>query len=237
LPGLGRYPRYWTRLITQPPLVRLSGVRLDVTGLAPEVRRAIYAERYERGEVRCLRKHLRAGDVVIEAGAGVGFLSAFCALRLGSGRVFTYEGNPRLRQRIARTHQLNGVAPEVTFALLGDAAGEREFFVADALWSSSTLDAAAGGERILVPTLDLNQEISRRGATLLILDVEGGESDLLPAIRWQSVRKLAIELHPHLIGAPRCRALVELLAAAGFREDRAVSSTRKKYFERPAASA
>jgi FkbM family methyltransferase len=217
--------------------VRLSGVRLDVTGLAPEMRRAIYAERYERGEARCLLKHLRAGDVVIEAGAGIGFLSALCALRIGSERVFSYEANPRLRQRIAGTHQLNGVGPEVTFALLGDAAGEREFFVADRLWSSSTLDPSEGGDRIVVPTLDLNREISRRGATLLLLDVEGGESDLLPAIRWQGVRKLVIELHPHLIGAQRCRELVELLAAAGFREDRRVSSTRKKYVERPATPA
>jgi FkbM family methyltransferase len=174
--------------------------------------------------------------VLIEGGAGIGFLSALCALRIGSERVFSYEANPRMRQRIARTHELNGVAPQVVFALLGDAAGEREFFVADRPWSSSTLDTAEGRERIVVPTLDVNQEISRRGATFLLLDIEGGESALLPAIRWQGVRKLVLELHPHLIGAQRCRELVELLVAAGFREDGAVSSTRKKYFERPAAS-
>jgi hypothetical protein len=49
------------------------------------------------------------------------------------------------------------------------------------------------------------------------------------------VRKLVLELHPHRIGEARARELLALLASLGFREDRAISTTRKKFFARDRA--
>ena len=62
------------------------------------------------------------------------------------------------------------------------------------------------------------------------MDIEGGEGDLVPLIDWSGVRKLAIELHPELLGAAGMKAILATLAAAGFEESRLLSGKRKRYF-------
>lgn len=231
--ALARHPRHAWRLLTRPSRVRLHGVWLALGDDAtPAFRRALYAERYERGEARCVLLRLAADDVVMEVGAGAGFLGTLCALRVGSARVTSYEANPALLPRIRATHASNGVAPALVHGVLAREAGTAELHVAMEFESSSLLAPAAAGPRVRVPRLAVNEELRRVRPTCLVIDIEGGESELLPAIDFAGVRKLIIELHPHRIGAARARELTALLEAQGFREDRAVSSTRKKYFAR-----
>jgi FkbM family methyltransferase len=228
-----RYPRYAWRSLTRPERVRLHGVWLELGDDAtPAFRRALYAERYERGEARCVSLRLAADDVVMEIGAGAGFLGTLCALRVGSARVTCYEANPALLARIRATHAANGVAPALVHGVLAREAGEAELHVAAELESSSLHPRGASTQRVRVPQLAVAAELRRVRPTCLVIDIEGGESELLPAIDFSGVRKLILELHPHVIGEQRTRELLELLAVQDFREDRAVSSTRKKYFAR-----
>jgi len=216
--------------------VRLHGVWLEVgTDVTPALRRALYAERYERGEARCVRLRLAADDVVLEVGAGVGFLSTLCALRVGSARVTSLEANPALLPRIRATHAANGVAPALVHGVLAHEAGEAELFVARELVSSSLRDPGGAVQRVRVPQLAVNELLGRLAPTCLVIDIEGGEAELLPAIEWRGVRKLILELHPHVIGEAKTRELLALLEARGLREERAISSTRKKFFARAAA--
>ena len=231
--SLGRYPRYAWRLLARPGRVRLHGVVLEIDAAAtPAWRRALYAERYERGEARCVRLGLGRDDVVLEIGAGAGFISTLCALRVGSERVTSVEANPALLPRIRATHAKNGVAPEVVNAVLARESGEATLFVEREFVSSSLRARSADAERARVPQLAVNDLLRRTAPTCLVIDIEGGESELLPAIDWRGVRKLMLELHPHVIGEARAGELLELLASHGFREDRAISSTRKKFFRR-----
>lgn len=236
LDSLARYPRFAWRLLTRPGRVRLHGVVLELGADAtPAHRRALYAERYERGEARCVCLRLAPDDVVLEIGAGVGFLSALCAQRLGSERVTAVEANPALLARIRATWAANGVAPALVHGVPAREAGEAELFVAPEIVSSSLLaTAVAPGERaaVRVPRLAVNELLARVAPSCLVIDIEGGEAELLPAIAWRGVRKLVLELHPHVIGEAKTRELLALLAAQGFREDRAISSTRKKFFVR-----
>ncbi|MBM4385175.1 MAG: FkbM family methyltransferase [Deltaproteobacteria bacterium] len=218
--------------------MRLHGVWLEVPADASAAhRREVYAERYERGEARCVLLRLDADDVVMEVGAGVGFVSTLCALRVGSERVTCYEANPALLPRIRETFAANGVSPALVHGVLAREAGEAELFVEREFVSSSLRERSGEARAVRVPRLAVNEELRRVRPTCLVIDIEGGESELLPAIDWTGVRKLVLEVHPHVIGEARVRELIALIEAEGFREERGVSSTRKKFFARASVSA
>ncbi|HEU4429626.1 MAG TPA: FkbM family methyltransferase [Myxococcota bacterium] len=233
LGSLGRYPRFAWRLLTRPTRVRLHGVVLELgPDATPALRRALYSERYERGEARCVRLRVEPGDVVLEVGAGLGLLSTLCALRVGSENVTAYEANPALLPRIRATYAANGVAPRLVNAVLARKAGEAELYVEGEFASSSLLRRSDAATRVRVPQHVVGEVIARVNPTCLVIDIEGGEVELLPAIDLRGVRKLILELHPHRVGETRTAMLVTWLTAQGLREDRAISSTRKKYFAR-----
>ena len=50
--------------------------------------------------------------------------------------------------------------------------------------------------------MDVNLEINKINPTILIVDIEGGEKDLIPIIDFEKseIKKIIIELHPHIIG-------------------------------------
>src|SRR2546425_11253511 len=75
--------------------------------LSPQVERTVSRGRYEQDEFRLIEQVLSPGDVVLEVGAGLGLVSAYCAKRLGSSRVFAYEANPDLEACIRETYSLN----------------------------------------------------------------------------------------------------------------------------------
>jgi FkbM family methyltransferase len=235
LRDLGRYPRFLFRLLTRPERVRLRGAEIELgERTSKALRRLLYSERYERGESRCVVLNLSPDDVVLEVGAGIGYLSTLCALRLGSERVHTYEADPSLIAVIRRQHALNHVAPQVHNAMLAEGSGTASFFVSANFFSSSATapHAAeqAGTPRLEVPTLDARVEFARIRPTFVLMDIEGGEAALVPIVDWSSVRKLAIELHPHILGASGMKAVLEQLQAAGFHESRLLSSNRKRFF-------
>jgi len=230
---IGRYPRYWTRLLRKPDRLRLHGVYLEIgERVTPEIRAALYAERYERGEARCVVARLERDDVVLEIGAGMGYISTLCARMIGSERVTSYEADPTLIPTIRRTYELNGVAPTLIHAILADRHGTTSFFVDEQFVYSSTHPRSRAAREITVPQLDVNAEVRRIRPTCLIMDIEGAESELLPRIDLRAIRKIIIELHPRHIGHARGEELIGLLAAQGFVVHRSISSARKKYLER-----
>ena len=230
LGDLGRYPRYlWRR----PDRVRLRGVTFELDAeTSPTLRRLLYSERYERSESRCAAVALSADDVVLEVGSGLGYLSTICALRLGSERVHTYEADPALIPGIRRHHARNGVAPAVHNAMLAGSTGSAPFFVAEHFFSSSASAPHPETPGLEVPTLDVRAEFARLRPTFVLMDIEGGEGDLVPLIDWSGVRKLAIELHPELLGPEGMKAILATLATAGFRESALLSGKRKRYFSK-----
>jgi len=228
-----RFPRYWWRRWHQPPVVEVLGTRLEMgPHLTPELRDAIYKGRYERSEARCLTQVLKPADTVMEIGAGIGFLSTLAALRIGSDRVHAYEANPAMIPVINRTYTLNGVQPTLTNATLGAGDGTDEFFVEDNLTESSLFRRSDSAKVVSVPRLDINREIERIKPTILVIDIEGAEAELVPIIHWQQVEKVLIDLHPLIIGEERVSAVVAEIVAAGFAEDRRRSGTIKKLLVR-----
>ena len=176
--------------------------------------------------------NLSDDDVVLEVGSGLGYLSALCALRLGSQNVRTYEANPELIAVIARNHALNGVAPEVVNAMLSEVAGTTRFFPSENFFSSSGLAEGSGSRSIQVPTLSARDEFRDFRPTFVLMDIEGGEALLVPHIDWTGVNKLAIELHPDVLSARAIDDVLNHLRDAGLREHPLLSSHRKRFFSR-----
>lgn len=240
-----RQSRYWTNLARGlylhaeaqvRPVVTVGGVRLARNvGLTTPVLRALADQTYEAPEAHIVRHAIDGDDVVLELGTGLGYLSALCASLIGSDRVHTYEANPALAPVIERNHRLNGVAPSRHTVMLADGEGSVAFYVMKSFWSSSTVRRSDDATEVMVPKRSFNDEIRRVGATFLIVDIEGGEVDLVKHACLDGVQKVCIELHPAVIGAPATREVEQFFVSQGFDEDPVASDDEHKLYVRARA--
>lgn len=216
----------------QPAWADNHGVLLPVRHalVSPGIAREIYLGDYEAKEIEIIGKRLADDDVVFEVGAGLGFLSAYCARRVGPEKVFTYEANPELIPLIRETHARNGVAPTLTNALLARGSGEREFRIDDDFWASSA--HRVGGRSITVRQLDLNTELARIAPSFLIVDIEGGEAEFFADVDLSAVRKICVETHPDVLGDRILSEMFAGLVAKGFSLDFALIRKNVFFFHR-----
>lgn len=188
-------------------------------GISKAIRRQIFFSEYEDKEFEIVAKRLASDDVVMEVGAGIGFLSAYCAKRIGSERVFAYEANPALMELIAATHRANGVSPAVRNVLLAQGEGTRSFHVEPEFWASSAVQASGSATTITVPQADLNAELRRVRPSFLIVDIEGGEVELFELADLAPVRKICVETHPGIHSSAVLSRMLGRLIAQGFALD------------------
>lgn len=221
--------------LSKPQTAENSGIILPVgaKGVSPALRRAIYLDPYETHEREVIKKKLAADDVVLELGAGIGFISTFCAKRIGSERVFAVEANPVMAETIRETYRLNGVSPQLICGLLGGGEGEETFYVEGDFISSSTHQRSASAQPVKTQRYDARAFIERVKPTFLICDIEGGEQELLSYMPLTGVKKLCIELHPHVIGNAGTSEIFGRLLNGGFICDFLSSSGKVFFFERP----
>jgi len=233
----GRTARRLKRLawhFRQPAWADNHGVMLPVKHalVSPGIAREIYLGDYEAKEIEIISRRLAADDVVFEVGAGLGFLSAYCAKRTGAKRVFAYEANPELIPLIRQTHARNQVAPTLTNALLANGDGEREFHLENEFWASSA--HRSGGRSITVRQLDRNTELARVKPSFLIVDIEGGEAEFFAGADLSRVRKICVETHPDVLGDRLLSEMVADLVAKGFALDFSLIRKNVFFFHRPA---
>jgi FkbM family methyltransferase len=232
-------PRSWTRRslrklsnwliyqyrITLRPIVSIEGVQIRVgRHMSRRVEQAISRGGYERDELRLIGMVLSPSDVVLEVGAGLGVVSAFCAKRLGSSRVFAFEANPDLEPRIRETYVLNSVEPTLEMCAIRANAGRVTLYRTHHLFSSSLIQHNPAALPIEVPGKALSYVVEKIRPTLLIVDVEGAEGELFDRAQLPGVTKIMLELHERVIGKAKAQQVRGALAALGFREDRGLSS-------------
>lgn len=184
--------------------------------IAPGIQKKIYFGEYEAKESDIVDKRLEAGDIVMEVGAGIGYLSALCAKRIGSERVHAYEANPAMMEVIAATHRKNEVAPRVVNAMMARGSGVCTLHVEEEFWASSTVTGSASAKQVEVPQIDLNEEFDRVRPSFLIIDIEGGEIDFFDYAHLDGLRKICIETHPGMISNEAINRMFAGLLAKGF---------------------
>ena len=170
---------------------------------------------YEAAELRTITANLESKDVVLEAGSGIGLISAYCASRIGGDRVYTYEANSEMEPLIRDVYLRNGVSPNIEFSALGLQEGMTSFFLHKNFWSSSTR-TSANSRYITVPVRNINAEISRIQPNFLIMDIEGGEAELLREMDLSTIEKISIELHTRILGEETVEELRQILIDNGF---------------------
>jgi 2-polyprenyl-3-methyl-5-hydroxy-6-metoxy-1,4-benzoquinol methylase len=114
---------------------------LPEDALKGNLERSLSSGRYENHEADALLMHLRAGDRLLDLGAGLGFICALAAGVLGADAVMGVEAGPETVKLARRNLAANGFdgVKVVKGAVVGAGGGEVEFGQRPAFWASSLM--------------------------------------------------------------------------------------------------
>ncbi len=211
--------------------IKIKGVQIPVTrNMTMELKKALYGGYYEKYELKTISSQLEPNDVVMELGTGMGLLSSFCARKIGSDRVFTYEANPGLKPLIHQTYCLNKVSPQLEICILGSKPGNQTFYISKNIWDSSIIQYDKQLQPIQVTVKSFNEEIQKINPSFLIMDIEGGEYELCQYADFHHVKKLSMELHESIIGSQKAELVKSKLREAGFRLNEQLSYRQRELF-------
>lgn len=208
---------HWRRLLNRQT-VDYDGVKIstDPTKIPRSVRSALFKGRYEDHERKLVKSMLKPGDRVLEIGAGIGFISVLCARICGEGNVRSQEANPKLEAIIRHNYSLNGIKPDLRMRAVTLDGQTVSFYRNDNIISSSTLERDQKAEKIVVESDPIDVAINDHRATVVIMDVEGAETELLARASLADVKLIIVEVHPHITGDEPVTAMREALTTKGF---------------------
>jgi FkbM family methyltransferase len=207
-------------------IITIEGIRIRVgRHMSRRVERALASGGYEREELRLIGAVLSPDDIVLEIGAGLGLVSAYCAKRVGSKQVFAFEADPDLEPCIRETYELNGVAPTLEMCAVGAQSGRVTLYRDKHFVSSSVVRRRAGAHPVEVPGKALNYILEKISPTLLVVDAEGAERELFDGASLPSVATIVLELHDRIIGPHGTERVRAQLRGLGYTVDRAYSSS------------
>ena len=218
----------------------------DIDGLILSVPDAMLNERiaaklasggYEAQEARAVRMRLRAGQRVLELGAGIGYITCLCARITGVGNVTTVEANPAMLPVIRANLDRNG-AGAVTLlygAVAGMAGGDAPigFDTSRTFWAARLADQDTAPEAVAdVPRLGLGDLFETCRPDVVIMDIEGAEAHLFDASWPGFVRTVIVELHPGRYPDTVIRRIVDCMSQSGLTYDPGPSCGRVLGFRR-----
>jgi FkbM family methyltransferase len=200
---------------TNTPLISRATFKFMTTGNYEAAERQLLAFMADGG-------YIRRGDRVLEAGGGLGILSMNVADIVGDDAVVVFEAHPRTAAVLQANLTLNRHSIRIERkALVADDRGDVAF--ADAIdasgfGSSSTHRIDPAMPTITVPAETLAAAIRRIDPTVLVIDVEGAEHDLLASVSdWGRLRSIHMEMHPDVLPAAKIDAMLRRLDGQGFR--------------------
>jgi FkbM family methyltransferase len=162
------------------------GVRFEVD-LTDRIQRQMWAGVYEPHVRECFHALLRPGDVFIDVGAHIGYHAVFAAHRVGGmGRVFAFEAEPEMHQRLARNLAQFSWAQAVHAAVWDHSdtlSFERSSVVQESGWGTlCAVRDLARGEHLDVEAVALDDWCRDNRVTrcdAMKLDAEGSELAVL----------------------------------------------------------
>ena len=213
----------------------LDGIEIPVyLNYGYSVLRFIDNNKYERSEISIIKNTLENNDIVLELGTGIGFVSAFCAKKIGDKNVFTFEANIYLKPIINELYKRNKVSPTLTFAMLGEVDTYEKFHrnKNSFLASSSQKNRNEEYEAVTVLRKDINKVIKEICPTYLIMDIEGGEYDIFKLINFYTIKKIQFELHPLILDRDKINSIFNRLRESNFIQDTSHSYPDNFYFKK-----
>lgn len=172
---------------------------------------------YENPERRAVKAVLRPGDRVLEIGACMGVVSLTAARIVGAANVVAFEPNPQAAAVARANFERNGLPVRLVEKAVGAAAGHLELAVDPRNWLGGSVSLGnEGGPSAAVEVAPIAELVETLRPTVLVMDAEGSESEILPACPLGRLRAVVVEFHLHPLGAERVAALRRLLEGAGF---------------------
>jgi FkbM family methyltransferase len=199
----------------------LHGIRIPIDRdiITDRILYSIIRGRYESTESKALKAHIRSDDRVLELGGGLGLISALASKIVKSGEVVSVEANPRMVHYIAQVHALNGIQATVLNAIVAksDTAKAAPFYLRKNFWSSSMSPQPADYvETVQVPVRGINELVQQYQPTVAIIDIEGGETELIAGNWPDQLRLIIMEVHTDVIGNDGLQRIKDFFVKAGF---------------------
>jgi len=190
----------------------------------------INAGQYEGPEIAGALAVVGEADTVLEIGAGLGIVGGVVALNRSPRRILSFEANPELIGTIRALHDANGLTGVIAVenAILVSAPDRPvsvPFHLHKSYLGSSLSDPGRKLRKTVdVATRDFASVCCGLAPTVLVMDIEGGELDLLRHADLTRFRAVVIEFHPGVYGPPGMRECKSILRGAGFRRRDDVST-------------
>lgn len=214
----------------------LRGVLIpdDPRIITPAIRSAILSGRFETEEADAVPGIVRPGDVVLEIGAGLGFMSTLLAREPATRRVIAAEANPELMNYMTSLHWENDVTVErLNVVLTNQDRESATFYLRRDFWMGSLIEGPNPYlGTVEVPTRSLDGLLRAEGVTLVVCDVEGAEAFLFADADLSGVDRIFVELHDHVTGLKGVASLFAALGARGFSYDPRHSNRSVVLFQR-----
>ncbi len=205
---------------TQGGFIRSHGMKFPKNPdiIKGRVRKLLRTNGYEDKETIAALRVVREGDVVLELGGGIGYMSTLVATKRPIKSVHSFEANPHLIPYIHEVHAANGVRnAKVTNAILGPRKGTADFYVRDPMLGSSleVLDGEVDPPSVKVDVLNSRTVFKDIQPNVLICDIEGAEVDLIPQLPLKGLRAAILETHPQWIGPKGINKVMQAFMDAG----------------------
>jgi FkbM family methyltransferase len=174
---------------------------------------------YESTETEAVKSLVRKGDRLLELGGGIGVVSAVSAKLLGDDAVVCIEANPTLLNYIKRVHAANSVCPKVINAVAVGSTNHKvaDFYLRKNFWVSSlSPEPRDYVEKIEVEAVTIDRLVEEHRPSVVVIDIEGGEINLIQSNWTHGVRLVIMEIHPQVTGPKSAEKMTEYFMASGF---------------------
>ncbi len=158
-------------------------------------------------------------------------IATTCAVICGEDNVLCYEPNPKTINIIRENFKINNLNVELRQRALSTAKGSATFYFNDNIVSSSLIDQDFGGATD-VECDDIAEVVDAVKPTVIVMDVEGAEIDLLPAANLTHVSKIFVEMHPNIVGKEAIDCLNRQLEDLGFVYRKELCRSKVAFYEK-----
>lgn len=177
---------------------------------------ALFADFYEKMESPACSFWYDSSDRVLEAGAGIGYVTTAIAKR--AGYVVAVEGLPEFAEIVDANLQLNGCNNfKVINGALGLDSNDVKFYRRALAYASSPIPGHDPvTSEVVVPGIAVNDLVRDEKINCLHLDMEGAEKDVFLNADYTNVNKVMMELHAYVYGTKGVVEIFRKLLDEGF---------------------
>lgn len=228
--------RYRLRRFLRVKRTRLDGFTLVAyrNDIPKHVSSLLIRGDYEYPERRAVAAVVRPGDRVLEIGSCVGVIALAAAARAGAANVMTYEPNPAAYKIATENFATNNQPVVAVNRAVGGSEGEIDMQVGSGSWvGASALRTLADGRTIKVKVDGIRDVTTQFRPTVLIVDAEGMERDILPSADYASIRAVIVEFHPDVLSTDELAGLRTTMQNHGLHKSHDLSSEATEVWLRP----